>query len=126
MVRREYFGRYQANADFCFRPIADVSAAGDESAMSPHSYIRVDWLHSSSDEPIELWSELNADREEVRKVESWADGRVGYASLDREAGGTRLGEGPVPPLREIAADPQFRPQTITQSEFEECWRANVC
>lgn len=93
--------------------------------MSQHSYIRVHWLHSSSDEPVELWSELSGNREEVRKVEIWEDGRVGYASLDEEAGETRLGEGPIPPLREIAADAQFRPQTITQSEFEECWRANV-
>lgn len=93
--------------------------------MSQHSHIRVYWLHSSSDEPVELWSELNEDRKEVRKVEIWADGRVGYASRDEETGGTRLGEGPLPSLSEIAADTEFRPQVITSSEFEECWRANV-
>lgn len=93
--------------------------------MSQHSYIRVLWLHSSSDDPCELWSEFNADREEVRKVEIWEDGRVGYATLNEEAGGTRLGACAVPPLKEIAADAQFRPQAVTRSEFEECWRANV-
>jgi hypothetical protein len=78
--------------------------------MDQHSYIRVQWLHSSSDQPADLWSELNANREEMRKVEIWADGRVGYASLDGEVGGTRLGEGSVPPLREIAADAQSDPK----------------
>ena len=45
--------------------------------MAEHSHIRVHWLHSSPDDPIDLWSELNIDREEVPKVEIWANGRVG-------------------------------------------------
>jgi hypothetical protein len=93
--------------------------------MGQLSYLRVRWHHSSPDEPVELWSELDAGREEVRKVEIWRDGRVGYASFDEQAGGTRLGEVAVPSLDEIAADPQFEPEAISQAEFEECWRANV-
>lgn len=83
------------------------------------------WLHSSPDEPVELWSELDADREETRKVEIWADGRVSYASTDREIGGTQLGEGPVPSLEQIGADPEFEPEAITRSQFEDCWTATV-
>ena len=93
--------------------------------MSERTYVRIRWQHSSPADPVELWSELDQNREEVRKVEIWADGRVGYASRDREAGETRLGERAVPPLNEIAADAQFYPKTITRSEFEECWAANV-
>ncbi|WP_409527004.1 DUF6881 domain-containing protein [Rhizobium sp. BK650] len=89
--------------------------------MSQYSYIRVRWLHSSSDDPADLWSELDADREEVRKVEIWSDGRVGYASDAGEISGTRLGKVPVPPLNEINLDPQFQAKAITKADFETCW-----
>ena len=89
--------------------------------MAEHSYIRVRWLHTSPDDPVDLWSELDADREEVRKVEIWSDGRVGYASIAGEVGGTRLGEVPVPALHEINLDPQFQAETITNADFEMCW-----
>ncbi len=37
------------------------------------------------------------------------------------SGSTRLGEEPIPPLSEIASDPQFEPIEITKEEFEEIW-----
>jgi hypothetical protein len=74
---------------------------------------------------MELWSELDADRNEVRKIEIWADGRVGYAYGGVEVGGSRLGESPVPQLDIIAGDPQFEPEAISQSDFEKLWTANV-
>ena len=90
----------------------------------PH-HMRVRWVHSSIDEPVELWSELDQQREEVRKIEIWSDGRIGYAFDDVEVGGTRLGESSIPQLNEIAADPQFEPEAISRSDFEKCWTANV-
>lgn len=89
--------------------------------MAEHSYIRVRWRHSSPDDPVDLWSELDADREEFRKVEIWPDGRVGYASNAGEVAGTRLGELPVPPLSEINLDPQFQAEAITKAHFETRW-----
>lgn len=89
--------------------------------MVEHSYVRVCWLHSSPDDPTELWSELNADREEIRKVEIWPDGRVGYASNTGEFGGTRLGEVSDPSLHEINLDPQFQAEAITKADFESRW-----
>ena len=93
--------------------------------MDQQSYIRVRWLHSSPDDPVELWSELNRNREEIRKVEIWEDGRVGFADEHREAGGTRLGEGAIPTLQEIAADPEFEADEVSSLEFENCWNTNV-
>ena len=93
--------------------------------MSDKSFMRVRWLHTSSEYPVELWSELDPARNEVRKVEIWADGRVGYASARSEHGGTRLGEIALPTFEEIAADPEFDPQIVTASEFEDCWARNV-
>ncbi len=42
-------------------------------------YIKVKWLHSHPDEPVLLYSELDKDRWETRKVEVFADGRIGFA-----------------------------------------------
>jgi hypothetical protein len=58
---------------------------------------------------------------QVRKVEVYADGHVGYAGPGEEHGSTWLGEKPVPPLDEIAADPQFEPRAIGRDEFEKVW-----
>jgi hypothetical protein len=74
--------------------------------MTDHSYVRVHWLHGSSDDPVELWSELDAHREETRKVEIWRDGRAGYASFDKEVGGAQLGKVALPMVDEINSDPR--------------------
>ena len=97
----------------------------ESEAMTGHNYIRVRWLHEHLDEPVDLWSEVDSQGFEVRKVEIWKDGRVGFASREREHGGTRLGTEPTPPLAEIAADPEFEPEQISEIEFEKCWQANV-
>ena len=86
------------------------------------TYIKVKWLHHGLNEPIWLLSELGAYRWERRKIEIFADGFQGYASDTEQIGGTLLGEAPIPPLAEIAADPQFAPQEITEEEFEAAWR----
>jgi len=65
-------------------------------AMTGHSYIRVKWNHSSPDEPVKLWSELDAERFEVRKVEFGRMAASGYAESSREVGVTSLGLLPVP------------------------------
>lgn len=93
--------------------------------MSEETYIRVLWWHDLPDEPIELWSELDANRWEVRKIEVWKDGRVGIASASRSSGGTHLGEAPVPAVDAIAADPQFNVEQISSSEFETRWSQTV-
>lgn len=84
-------------------------------------YIKVRWLHSSADDPILLYSEVDAERWEVRKVEIFPDGRRGFACADESALDTRLGIQPMPTLSEIAADPQFQPVEVSKEEFEEIW-----
>jgi hypothetical protein len=84
-------------------------------------YIKVKWIHSLADEPVLLYSELDPERWEKRKVGVFADGHCGYASPTESVGSTRLGLDPVPSLAEIASDPQFEPVEITRREFEEAW-----
>jgi hypothetical protein len=84
-------------------------------------YIHVRWAHSNPDYPVDLYSELDDESWETRKVEVYADGRVGFADAHTEFGDTGLGEVPVPPLDEIARDPQFEPREISRAEFEAAW-----
>ncbi len=89
------------------------------------NYIRVGWLHENPEAPVLVVSELDDHRWERRKVEVFADGSKGYAMEGEERGGTRLGLVPLPPFDEIAADPQFLPEEITEEEFETVWRARL-
>lgn len=92
--------------------------------MSAH-YIRVAWQHQEASEPIMLYSELDGERRELRKVEVFRDGRMGYACRAFERGGSRLAKMAMPPLAEIAGDPQFEPHEITAREFEAAWQMAV-
>lgn len=84
-------------------------------------YLKVRWIHDLLTEPVLLMSELDSDRYELRKVELYADGRMGFASTDRESGGTILGEKPVPPVADIASDPQFIVEEFDDVGFEQAW-----
>ncbi len=86
-------------------------------------YIRVLWHHTDSDDPIELYSEIDDQSWEARKVEVFRDGRVGFASREAMSASTRLGLVPVPPLHEIASNPEFSPEEISKSEFERMWQS---
>jgi hypothetical protein len=89
------------------------------------TYIKVGWLHSFPNDPVFLYSELDADRWEVRKVEVYADGRMEYAGRGKAVGGAKLGKVPVPPLEEIANHPEFKPELISEIEFEAIWSKAV-
>ena len=84
-------------------------------------YLRCRWRHSFPNEPILLYSELDGERWELRKVEIFADGRAAYADRHQKIGNTCLGLVPVPPFAEIAADPQFDPAEVSKEEFESVW-----
>ncbi len=52
------------------------------------TYIKVRWLHTSPDDPVLLYSELDAERWEQRKVDIFADGRTGFADAAEQSGDT--------------------------------------
>lgn len=68
-----------------------------------------------------LYSELNDEFWELRKIEVYADGRADFADNKRQSGSTKLGIEPLPSLNEIAADPEFNPSKISAEEFEIMW-----
>ncbi|MHC2467099.1 DUF6881 domain-containing protein [Bradyrhizobium embrapense] len=69
------------------------------------TYLKVRWIHAYADEPVLIYSELDHEHWELRKVEIFPDGRIGYANDKVEVGDTGLGQMPLPSVEEIAAIP---------------------
>lgn len=84
-------------------------------------YLKVTWRHDFKDEPVLLYSELADDRSELRKIEIFPNGDIGYACDKKFKGTTQLSDTTIPLEGEIAEDPQFEPEIITRAEFEEIW-----
>jgi hypothetical protein len=87
------------------------------------TYIYSQWVQASSSDPYEIYSELDEARNELRKIERYRDGRIGYASKTAATHDASLGIIPVPPISEINASPEFKAKEISQSEFENQWQA---
>lgn len=85
-------------------------------------YLAVKWNISDSDAPVHLYSELDSQRMETRKVEIYRNGRAGWADRQRQHGDTELGREPVPSLAELSTGSEFEAKSISKSEFEEVWR----
>ena len=84
-------------------------------------YLHIKWVHKNPGDPVHIYSEIDNQSYERRKVEIYADGRKGFADSSEEAGGTALGSMPVPPLAEIAAQPEFQPKEIAEEDFQKVW-----
>jgi hypothetical protein len=88
-------------------------------------YLKVIWKHVLRDEPVVIYMELNNNRYEVRKIEVYRDGKVGYAYEHTEIGESALSEKPIPSIKQIAKDKQFAPNRISKNEFESMWQKYV-
>jgi len=85
-------------------------------------YLAVEWKHNLPDMPIEMYSELDGLRMEVRKVEVFKGGNLGYASASYSKAPTKLGIEAVPSLQEIASQSEFKPRVSNAGEFEKMWK----
>jgi hypothetical protein len=85
--------------------------------------LKVVWHHDSADDPVLLYSELDRDRWELRKVEVYAGGRMDRADAHSQTGTTWLSVEPLIPLEEIRTQPEFEPEAISAIEFEAIWNA---
>jgi hypothetical protein len=85
-------------------------------------YIRTVWRHSFDNEPVELWSELDEERMEVRKIEVFRDGRRVIAPPIARESATQLSELPIPSIEEINRDNQFQATEVDRSAFEDEWQ----
>ena len=84
-------------------------------------YLKVHWSHDSEKQPVAFYCEMEDDRMEIRKVELYADGSLGYANEKRSSGKTTLGALPMPTIAELSASPNHEAHEITRAEFDEIW-----
>jgi hypothetical protein len=85
-------------------------------------YIRLKWNHSNPDEPVWIFSEVDPDGREVRKIECFRNGFCDVANAASSSGEAKLMTVPLPDFSALALrDPEFVPVEITQEEFEEVW-----
>ena len=85
-------------------------------------YVRLKWNHTNPDEPVWIFSELDPDGKEVRKIECFRNGFCDIATASGSSGSAALMTLPLPDLSVLAhRDPEFIPLEITQEEFEEVW-----
>lgn len=96
-----------------------------EGWMIKMTYIKVQWIHDFQDEPIFLYSELDSKRKEIRKVEVYKNGKLGYACENKSVNGTFLSKTEIPSLEDINADVQFAAYEIDKEYFESIWNKTV-
>jgi hypothetical protein len=85
-------------------------------------YIKVKWFHEDLDDPVEIYSEIDDEQCEHRKIEIFRDGHKGFADKTEEVSGSRLGIEPWPDLKRLGAEPEFDIVEIAPHEFETAWR----
>ncbi|MDG0791444.1 hypothetical protein OMP38_11630 [Cohnella ginsengisoli] len=85
-------------------------------------FIKVIWFHQFVEEPVLLYSELDCERYEIRKIEFFRNNKVGFASEEIECADTALGSQPVPKLTEINKNNEFYGIEISKDEFEVIWK----
>jgi hypothetical protein len=85
-------------------------------------YVRLKWNHTNPDEPVWIFSELDSDGKEVRKIECFPNGFCDVATATQSSGTAALVTLPLPDLKMLARrDPEFTPVEITREQFEEVW-----
>ncbi len=89
-------------------------------------YTKVTSRHSNSYDPVEIYSELDDARWEVRRVEVFSDGSLDYASRSKSEGRTFLSPETFSPLAEIRANPEFEAAEIEKDEFDMMWAKATC
>lgn len=78
-------------------------------------------MHNIENEPVEMWSELDEQSNELRKIEVYTSGKLGYACGKEKANGSKLSIEPLPNLEEINNAPQFKGKEVSKTDFERMW-----
>lgn len=86
------------------------------------SFLRVQWHHDLNGEPVDIYSQLDGGRFEIRKVEVFQDGTGQIAGPGVEQGDTFLSETPIPHLEVINMDPEFTAEEVSAEQFWDEWR----
>ena len=84
-------------------------------------YVLIDWVHDEIDEPAHIYSELDQDRREVRRVEFYTNGLCFSCGAER-GNLDALRREPFPTdLRELCTEEGMTAHAITPMLFYEVW-----
>ena len=89
------------------------------------TYVFSKALDNTAKEPAEYYVEFDALRNEIRKVEVYPDGRIGYAVQGKNTPGTELGLLPAPPFSEILKIEGLVSRQISALEFQTMWQKAI-
>jgi hypothetical protein len=89
------------------------------------TYVFSKSLDNAPKDPLEYYVEFDALRNEIRKVEVYPDGRIGYATQEKNTPGTELGLLHAPPFSEILKIEGLDSRQITAQEFQVMWQKAV-
>ena len=85
-------------------------------------YILLNWFHNLEDEPYIIYSEIDNQRYETRKIEIYKNGTIRKCNEKMLNSQIELGDVAFPEnLDEINQDEQFHAQYISKEEFESMW-----
>ncbi|NBH16533.1 hypothetical protein D3Z55_03365 [Clostridiaceae bacterium] len=86
------------------------------------NYILLNWFHNLDDEPYKIYSEIDDQRYEVRKIELYKNGTMSICDEKMIHSQNELADVAFPEdLDEINQDRQFFTQYINKEEFESLW-----
>lgn len=88
-------------------------------------YLKCIWFNAFEDEPVLIYSEIDNERNETRKVEFFRNGKIAYATENIEHY-TFLGLEPMPNIANINDDNEFFALEISKKEFEIVWEDMEC
>jgi hypothetical protein len=83
--------------------------------------VKVRWIHELPDEPVLLYSEIDDQRTELRKVEEYRDGRLDAVNAVSHTGSMVLSATAMPSLAEINAQSEFHGEPMSEDELEQVW-----
>ena len=79
------------------------------------NYVLLEWFHTLKDEPYLIYSEIDDQRYEVRKIEIYKNGTI--ARYDEQLSDVKFPEN----LDEINQYQEFCAKYVSQEEFETMW-----
>jgi len=88
-------------------------------------YVHIQWVHDQPDAPTDIYAELDDNRMEVRKVEMFNDGSIGYALEGVSTQSTSLRPSPLPYVSQLNQDPKAMARDMDWHEFDDLWEKHV-
>lgn len=100
------------------------------------NWVKIEWRHTSENQPFLIYMELTARGLNKRKVELYKSGVIGFADEYHSVNGSILNEGVFPPVDEYnrlnkeaeqvyGSKDYLKAFEVKKEEFERIWKEKV-